>query len=94
MGENMKAAEGKRQTERRIRTRNYNENYTKGGKSESEMNFGRKNTEFSTTEREMNIGRDSIENDTKEVDQLKEADEEEEEEDPEDDPDVQNIRWF
>ena len=97
MGKKMRTAEGERKTETRIWTRKYNENKTKGGKSESEINIGRKNIEYDAkeSESELDIGRNSIEYDTKEIDLLKEgADDKEEEEDPEDDPDVQDIRWF
>ena len=89
------AEEGERKTETRIWTRKYNENKTKGGKSESEINIGKPNIEHGPKESEIDTGKNSIEYDTKEIDLLKEgADDKEEEEDPEDDPDVQDIRWF
>ena len=92
MGEKMRpTAEGERKTETRIWTRNPPKNYTKVGKSESEINIGRQNIEYGTKESEIDTGRNSLEYDTKEIDPLKDK---EEEENPEDDPDVQDIRWF
>ena len=91
----MRAAEGKRETERRMWMRNHNENYTKGGRSESEINIWTQNVEFGKkeSESEVDIGRNSIDYGTEEIDLLKEE-VDDKEEDPEDDPDVQDIRWF
>ena len=94
MGEKMRpTAEGERKTETRIWTRNPPKNYTKVGRSESEINIGRQNIEYGTKESEsgIDIGGRGIEYGAKEIDLLKDN---EEEEDPEDDPDVQDIRWF
>jgi len=93
MGKNMRAAEGERETERRIWMRNHNENSTKGGKSE--INIGTQNVEFGKkeSESEIDFGRNNINYGAEEIDPLKEE-VDDKEEDPEDDPDVQDIRWF
>ena len=89
----MRAAEGERETERRIWMRNHNEKSTKGGKSE--INIGTQNVEFGKkeSESEFGFGRNSVNYGAEEIDLLKEE-VDDKEEDPEDDPDVQDIRWF